>query len=134
LCGIGERNAFLADGVKDDEVAESLGSLDVRDGWERNSGEFLVSALDSFRRETQFFGGLGESKQIRADPVGAGQIAHLLHADGNLVVQRDCRQSRGAAIALVFLPDAYGSFQHSSDPFVVWGGLFATIAQRGVKK
>ena len=64
-------------------------------------GQGLVRPLDGPGREAELLGRLDEAQEVGADAVGAGQLAHPLHGDGQAVVQGDRRQGGGPAVALV---------------------------------
>jgi hypothetical protein len=98
--------------MHDDEVPQAFAVADVRDGREGHLGQRLVGPLDALGGEAQLFGRLHQAEQARPDPVGAGQVAHLLQADGPTVVQRDGGQGGGAAVALVYLADTSVTSEH----------------------
>src|SRR5262249_51429719 len=72
----------------------------------RRSGRPRAGPLDALGREAQPLGLPGQAQQAAAGPVGAGQVAQLLQAEGPAVVQRHRGQGRGPAVALVGLPHA----------------------------
>ena len=92
---------------------------DVGDGRQRHLGQRLIWPLDALGREAEFLGGPEEPEQVRAGPVGAGQLAHLLQPDGPAVVERHRRQRGRAAVHHIALPYADISLKHavcSSNP------------------
>ena len=88
--------------VQDDEVPEPLVVLHVGDGGQGHLGQGLVRPLDALGREAEPLGGLEQAQEVRADPVGAGQVAHLLQPDRPAVVHRDRGQRRRPAVGRSF--------------------------------
>ncbi len=95
-------------------MAEPFLGAGMGDGGEGDGGEPLIRPLDAFGGEAELLGRLGQSEEIRPDAIGAGQIAHLLDADGKLMVKRDRRQRRRAAVALVVLSNPCVSLKRRS--------------------
>jgi hypothetical protein len=96
-----------------DEVSLPVSCRHVSDRRQWDYGKSLRVGLDSFGGKSKPFGGLQQSPQISSDPVGAGQVPHLLQSDWNPVVDGKCRQGRGAAVALIVLLNACVSSKHT---------------------
>lgn len=110
---VGDDDGILVDTVQDDKMSQPLGGANVGHGRQRDGRQRLVRPLDGAGGEADLLGALNQAEQVGADAVGAGQLAHLLQADGPTVVQGDRRQRGGTAVALVGLPDESITPEHS---------------------
>ena len=88
-------------------MSQALFRLHVRDGGQGDLGQGLVRPLDALGRKPELLRGIEEPEQVRADPVGAGEVAHLLQPDGPPMVERHRGQRRRATIGHVVLSHAY---------------------------